>query len=161
MILPLVGCILGTGGIVTAAVVWFRSRLAISVLRDEMQRSNRTVLETAQKIVGDAQKETERSNRELFTSTERIVNDFRDEIDDRFHVLATKVPAQDDSLKQAFSDLAKVLAKTPPAPDAARIDVRKEMAVAAQAAEDARPKISAEESARRSGLMAPMNRPKE
>ncbi len=115
--LVIVACVLGVLGIVAAVVVGFRSRLAISVLRDELMRSNR---------------------------------------------IATTAPP-DSGLNKAIGDLVKTLAVKESVAVAPRRDVRKEMREAAELHEANRVAgaPTKEEQARRSGLIAPTNRPKE
>jgi hypothetical protein len=161
--LVIVACVLGVLGIVAAVVVGFRSRLAISVLRDELMRSNRELYIRLHSEIA-AVEDSERKHRkefafDLIDRMGKVSDDFRDRLD--AHIATTAPP--DSGLNKAIGDLVKTLAVKESVAVAPRRDVRKEMREAAELHEANRVAgaPTKEEQARRSGLIAPTNRPKE
>ena len=159
--LVIVACVLGVLGIVAAVVVGFRSRLAISVLRDELMRSNRELYIRLHSEIA-AVEDSERKHRKKFAfdlidRMGRVSDDFRDRLD--AHMLNC---TPDSGLNKAIGDLVKTLAVKESVAVAPRRDVRKEMREAAELHEANRVAgAPTKETKHVVRVIAPTNRPKE
>jgi hypothetical protein len=148
----------GVVGIVGSIAAWYVARLGNSVLRDEFQRSIR---ELHLKLLNDISAEYEGRKQADFDTrdyayhaAEKIGDDLRE------HVIATSSDFTRDEQKQVGAQQAEYervmseqAASTPPIVPASRGDVRKEMRIAASAADAVLPKTTQEEMAARSGLI--------
>src|ERR1700693_3812458 len=91
----MIDILLGLAGGIGSGILsarYFGSR-QVKVLRDEVQRLNRTsIADLRRQILDEIHEEMTRSSRSLFSSVERVTNDLRDEIDRGFGLLNAKVP---------------------------------------------------------------------
>ena len=142
-------------------IVAFIFKTQTDVLRDELVRTQRELYVRLHNEIGAlADSEAEKRRELMWDVIDRqgkISEDFRDRLDAH---IATTVTPPDSDLNRAIGDLVRTLTPKPAAP---RRDVRAEMAAAAELHEANRAAgaPTKEEQARRSGLIAPTNRPKE